>query len=48
MHTYPVIDQLPLLFGQLEKQSGISIAHISGEKGGKSCVWCGGAVAVTL
>ena len=31
-HTTPVIDQLPLLFGQLEKQSGRSIARVSGEK----------------
>ena len=34
-HTTPVIDQLPLLFGQLEKQRGRSIARVSGEKGKK-------------
>ena len=32
-------DQLPLLIGQLEKQSGRSIARIGGEKGEK--VVCG-------
>ena len=37
-HTSPVNDQLPLLIGQLEKQSGRSIARIGGEK--KLCeVW---------
>ena len=35
-HTTPVNDQLPLLIGQLEKQSGRSIARISGGK--KLCV----------
>ena len=34
-HTTPVNDQLPLLIGQLEKQSGRSIARIGGEKGEK-------------
>ena len=38
-HTTPVNDQLPLLIGQLEKQSGRSIARVSGEKE-KSVVWC--------
>ena len=37
-HTIPVNDHLLLLFGQLEKQSGRSIAHISGEKEKKLCV----------
>ena len=36
IHTTPVNDQLPLLIGQLEKQSGRSIARICGEK--KLCV----------
>ena len=41
-HTSPVNDQLPLLIGQLEKQSGRSIARIGGEKGKKLCVvWWG-------
>ena len=37
-HTIPVNDQLLLLFGQLEKQSGRSIAHISGENENMLCV----------